>query len=425
MSTAEDTRSQEQDAPLRVLYLSWRDRDNPEAGGAEVFTERTSEVMSELGADVTIFTSRFEGAAATDRHGNVRVIRQGGRFGCYLAGLTHLVRHRGEYDVVLDVQNGVPFWAPLVSRAPVVNVTHHVHRDQWPVIFGPKISRVGWFLESKVAPRVYRGSRYITVSRATMNDLTDLGINPADVDLVYSGNDLPDNYESYELVPRSSNPSIVVVCRLVPHKQVELAIDVLADLSADIPDLTLDVVGSGYWRAELEQHAVERGVADRVVFHGFVDERTKHTLLARAWISLMPSHKEGWGLTIVEAGLHGTPTIAFAHAGGPSESILHGVSGLLAGDIHDMTEQARVLLQHSGLREELGRGARKHARSFSWQSAGQQVHQVALSLLGRAGRPVPPATARVGLKPIAQIVREHELERRLVENDDHVPATHA
>ncbi len=412
MSPSDDNAQQ---SPLRVLYLSWRDRDNPEAGGAEVFTERTSEVMTELGAEVTLFTSRFPGAAPTDQHGKVKVVRRGGRFGCYLAGLAHLVTHRDDYDVVFDVQNGVPFWSPLVAKVPVVNITHHVHRDQWPVIFGPRVARIGWFLESKVAPRVYRGGRYITVSGATRDDLSDLGVDAADVDLVYSGNDLPENYDSYEFVPRTPEPSMVVVCRLVPHKQVELAIDIVAELSQEFPQLTLDVVGAGYWREALEAHAAERGVADRVVFHGFVDERTKHSLLARAWVSLMPSHKEGWGLTIVEAGLHGTPTIAFAHAGGPSESIVHGVSGLLAQDIHDMTEQVRVLLTHHGLREELGRGSRKHARSFSWEAAGERVYQVALSVLGRGPRPRTQAPARVGYKRIDRIVREYDLERRLAD----------
>ena len=48
---------------LRVLYLSWRDRENPEAGGAETFTERTSEVLTDLGHEVTIFTASFPGAS--------------------------------------------------------------------------------------------------------------------------------------------------------------------------------------------------------------------------------------------------------------------------------------------------------------------------------------------------------------------------
>lgn len=66
--------------PLRVLYLSWRDRENPEAGGSEVFVERTSEVMAQLGCEVTIHTARFPGAARRTMHGDVRVLRAGGRF---------------------------------------------------------------------------------------------------------------------------------------------------------------------------------------------------------------------------------------------------------------------------------------------------------------------------------------------------------
>ncbi|GAB3584079.1 glycosyltransferase family 4 protein [Calidifontibacter terrae] len=398
--------------PLRVLYLSWRDRDNPEAGGAEVFTERTSEVMTQLGSEVTLFSSRFPGSSTEDRHGDVRVVRRGGRFGCYVAGLHHLLTHRDDYDVVIDVQNGVPFWAPLVAKVPVVNITHHVHRDQWPVIFGPRVARFGWFLESKVAPRVYRGKRYVTVSNATRDDLGDLGVRVEDVDLVYSGNDLPENYESYADVPRSPQPSMVVVCRLVPHKQVELAIDALAELRETLPDLTLDIVGAGYWRADLEDYAERSGVSNAVTFHGFVDEETKHHLLARAWISLMPSHKEGWGLTIVEAGLHSTPTIAFAHAGGPSESIVHGVTGLLAHDSHDMIAQARALLTHDRLRTDLGAAARTHAQSFSWDAAGQALHATVLSVLGRGPRPLSLAAVHGRHRSIKEIVADHENAHR-------------
>ncbi len=393
--------------PLRVLYLSWRDRENPEAGGAEVFTERTSEVLTQEGAEVTLFTARFPGAAAHTRHGDVRVIRRGGRFGCYLAGLRHVMTRRDDYDVIVDVQNGVPFWAPLVAKVPVVNITHHVHRDQWPVIFGPKVAKFGWFLESKVAPRVYRGHRYVTVSNATREDLVDLGVQRSDVDLIHSGNDLPADYDAYRDVPRTPQPSMVVVCRLVPHKQVELAIDALAELRETLPDLTLDVVGSGYWRAELEAYADRCGVRDAVTFHGFVDEPTKHRLLAQAWISLMPSHKEGWGLTIVEAGLHGTPTIAFAHAGGPSEAIIHGVTGLLAADSHDMIAQARALLVHDGLRADLGDAARIHARSFSWEAAGHALHETLLSVLDRGPRPVPRDSVRARHRGIQEIVADH------------------
>ena len=62
-----------------------------------------------------------------------------------------LLRH-DRADVVVDVQNGVPYLSPLVTRTPVVNLVHHVHREQWPVVFGPRTARFGWWLESSARP---------------------------------------------------------------------------------------------------------------------------------------------------------------------------------------------------------------------------------------------------------------------------------
>lgn len=390
--------------PLRVLYLSWRDRDNPEAGGAETFTERTAEVLTELGHAVTIVTSRFPGAGRTDRHGDVEVVRRGGRFTCYAAGLLYAARHRDDFDIVIDVQNGVPFWAPLLARLPVVNVTHHVHRDQWRVIFGPKLARFGWFLESKVAPAVYRNCRYVTVSQSSRDDLVELGIDKDRIDIVYSGNDRPAALEHSTMHPHSPTPVLTVLGRLVPHKQVETAIDILADLQDAHPRLRLDIIGAGYWHEELVRHAKARGVLDRVDFHGFVDDATKHRLLGRSWLMLMPSHKEGWGLTIVEAGLHETPALAFAHAGGPTESILHGETGLLAHTPEEMLEQVDVLLRDHDLRTALGRAAREHALSFDWASSGKALELTLKSVLGRAARPEQPTARARRLRSVHEII---------------------
>lgn len=398
-----ETHTQQADAGrLRVLYLSWRDRDNPEAGGAEVFTERTAEVLTHMGHSVTLFTSRFPGSSRAERHGEVRVVRSGNRFTCYLRGLLHVWRSRDEYDVIIDVQNGVPFWSPLAARVPVVNVVHHVHREQWRSIFGPVVARFGWFLESRLAPFVYRRCRYVTVSEATRRELDHLGIDAARTDVVYSGNDLPDDYASYANVPKTTTPSLIVLGRLVPHKNVETAVDLLARLAPEHPHMELHVVGDGYWHDEIVAHAERTGVADRLHMHGFVDERTKHTLLAQSWVVVMPSHKEGWGLTIVEGGLHGTPAVAYAHAGGPSESVRHGDTGLLAADTDELTRHVTDLIADDQLRIRLGENAKRHARSFDWSASGQEL---ALSLHRAMGSspallPARPPAAR---EPVADM----------------------
>ncbi|WP_018155775.1 glycosyltransferase family 4 protein [Demetria terragena] len=374
---------------MRVLYLSWRDQENPEAGGAETFAERTAEGLTQRGHSVTFVTSRFPGSAAETRHGSVRILRRGNRFTCYARGLAHVARHRHDYDVIVDIQNGVPFWSPLVARCPVVNVTHHVHREQWPIVFGRVVGAVGWVLESKVAPLVYRRSRYVTVSMATRADLVELGVSGDHIDVVYSGNDRSDD-ASLGVTPRSTHPLLCVLGRLVPHKHVEQAIDLVADLQEAHPGLSLAVVGAGYWQDELEEHARARGVFGQVHFHGFVDDSRKQEILARSWVLVVPSHKEGWGLNIVEAGIHGTPAVAYAAAGGPSESIRHGRTGLLATDRADLTRRVESLLADGELRGRLGHAAERHARTFDWDHTAQHLEQSLLSVLGQAPRPELP-----------------------------------
>lgn len=359
--------------PLRVLVLSWRDGDHPEAGGAEVYVERTSQLLTARGHTVTMFSAAFPGGSRRVDRGAVRIVRRGGRLTCYLRGLQFLRKVRDEVDVVVDVHNGVPFWSPLVGGTPVVSLVHHVHRDQWPIIFGPVLGRLGWLIESRLAPIVYRRCQYVTVSQATRDDLVALGVDRDRIAITYSGNDVPEDLDSYADLARSDHPSLMVLGRLVPHKHFEIAIDIVADLSDRFPDLTLDVVGGGYWDDELRAHAAARGVSDRVRFHGFVDEHTKRTLLSRAWVVLMPSHKEGWGLTIVEAGLHGTPSVAFSFAGGVTESIVDDETGLLADDVAQMSAQVSELFVDAPLREKYGENARRHAKSFSWENTTLQL----------------------------------------------------
>jgi glycosyltransferase involved in cell wall biosynthesis len=362
--------------PSRILYLTWRDLDHPEAGGAEVFAERTASELSALGREVVMFSSAWEGAAPAAQRDGFTIVRRGRRYTVYLCALLHLLLHGRRYDAVIDVQNGVPFWAPLVFRGPVINLTHHVHREQWSAFFAEPIARFGWFLESRIAPLVYRRSRYVTVSESSRADLVSVGVDAERISLVYSGIDLPEDYASYDAVPKSANPTIITVCRLVPHKQIELAIDAVADLRRRIPDLQLHVVGDGFWLDKLREHSRRLGVDDQVVFHGFVDPEVKHDLLARSWVMAMPSLKEGWGLTIIEAGLHSTPSIAFRQAGGTQESIQDHETGLLVDDSEEMIEGLQRLLTDVDYREKLGSNARDFARSFSWQASGRDLDAI-------------------------------------------------
>lgn len=352
--------------------LSWRDAQHPEAGGSETFVERVSTGLVARGHDVTVLTSGHPDARAEEALAGVKHLRLGGRYSVFARAATHLLRFGRRYDVVLDIQNGVPFWTPLWTRTPAVVVVHHVHKEQWPEVFGPARARLGWWLESTIAPKVNRRLPYLTVSDATRRELDSLGVQRERVVVVYSGNDLP----RPQVVARTAEPSIVVLGRLVPHKRVELALAALAEHRATHPGLHLTIVGHGYWEPELRRAVADLGLEDAVRFLGYVDDETKHAVLAESWIHALPSVKEGWGLVVVEAGFHGTPTVAFRDAGGTTESVIDGVTGLLADDDLQFISSIGRLLDDPTLRAELGAAARTHAAVFDWDTTTAGVEKV-------------------------------------------------
>jgi glycosyltransferase involved in cell wall biosynthesis len=373
---------------LRVLLLNWRDSGHPEGGGAESFCERVASGLAAVGHDVTVRCARYPGAAADETVDGVAYVRRGGRFTVYLRAAWALVVRRRSYDVVIDVQNGMPFWAPLFTRARVVNVTHHLHYEQWTAVFGATLGRVGWWLESRVAPRVYRRCRYLTVSAATRADLVAVGVAAERIAVVYSGLDAPVLPVDSAAWPRSPQPSVVVLGRLVPHKRVELAMDAVAA----IPGATLTVIGHGYWEPQLRDYARRLGIEAAVRFAGFVDDVTKHRLLASAWVHALPSVKEGWSLAVVESAAHGTPTVAFRSAGGPAESVLDGETGLLVEDVAGFGAALRRLLTDTELRDGMARAARAHAARFSWPATAAAVEAELRALTGLPARE-PAGTA--------------------------------
>ncbi|MDO9455307.1 glycosyltransferase family 4 protein [Nocardioides sp.] len=374
-------RPSDETASLRgrhVVFLSWRDTRNPEGGGAELYLERMAEGLVARGCSVTIFSAAHDAGPADEVCDGIRYVRRGTKTTVYLEGVKALRRgDLGEPDLVVDVQNGLPFFSRRGTKAPVVVLVHHVHREQWPVVYPGLVGKVGWWIERRLAPWYYRRCQYVAVSSATRAELAQHGVGSDRVAVVHNGTD-----PVVTLAPGASpTPMLATVGRLVPHKQVEHAIDVAVALRAEHPDLRLHVVGGGWWEDELRAHAAAVGAGDTVVFEGHVDEARKHQVYEQSWLHLMPSLKEGWGLVIGEAGMHGTPTIAYASAGGVCESIDDGRSGLLVDDPQQLLEATRGLLADATERARLADGARVMSHAYSWESAQRSFAEVMTAAL--------------------------------------------
>jgi glycosyltransferase involved in cell wall biosynthesis len=375
-------------APVRsVLLLCWRDTGHPQGGGSEAYLERIGAQLAEDGVKVTLRTARYPGAPRREVKNGVRISRSGGRYTVYIwAGLAMVLARIGlgplrttRPDVVVDTQNGLPFLARLAFGRRVAVLVHHCHREQWPVA-GPVMGRVGWFVESTLSPRLHRRNQYVTVSLPSARDLTSLGVNPGHIAVVRNGVDEAPALD----VPRSTTPRVVVLSRLVPHKQIEDALDAIAELRPRMTDLHLDILGGGWWQQRLVDHANLLGISDAVTFHGHIDDDAKHRVLQQAWVHVLPSRKEGWGLAVVEAAQHAVPTIGYRSSGGLTDSIVDGVTGMLVDSHEELVDGLQRLLSDQVLREQLGAKAAIRSAEFSWRQSADAMRTVLQAV--RAGR---------------------------------------
>lgn len=374
-----------------VLLLCWRDTGHPQGGGSERYLEQVGTQLAARGIKVTLRTASYPGAPATEYRDGITISRSGGRFSVYPRALAAIAAGRLGFgslkglhpDAVVDTQNGIPFFSKMVAGAPVTLLVHHCHREQWPVA-GTLVGRIGWWVESRLSPKRHSDNQYLTVSLPSAEELVDLGVGRDRIAVVRNGADrLPMGIDAGGSITRASRPTMSVLSRLVPHKQIEDALEAVATLRPTQPELHLDVIGGGWWEQNLRDHAAELGIDDAVTFHGHVEESRKHELLAQSWIHLMPSRKEGWGLAVIEAAQHGVPTVGYRSSKGLTDSIVDGVTGLLVGgesvgdgDVAELTQAAGTLLRDHELRTVLGEKARVWSSEFSWEQTGTGVFEV-------------------------------------------------
>jgi glycosyltransferase involved in cell wall biosynthesis len=241
-------------------------------------------------------------------------------------------------------------------------------------VAGPILGRLGWFVESRLSPRVNRRNQYVTVSLPSARDLVALGVDTERIAVVRNGLDeAPARTLSG---PRSAAPRVVVLSRLVPHKQIEDALVAVAELRRRIPGLHLDIVGDGWWRKRLVDRVQGLAISDAVTFHGHVDDVTKHHVLQSSWVHMLPSRKEGWGLAVVEAAQHRVPTIGYQSSGGLSDSIVDGVTGILVDNRAELVDRLEELLCDPVLRDQLGAKAQMRSGEFSWAQSADAMRSV-------------------------------------------------
>jgi glycosyltransferase involved in cell wall biosynthesis len=279
---------------------------------------------------------------------------------------------RRDWDVVIEDLNKVPVYTPLWTRSPVVLLVHHLFGRTAFTEASLPVAGVTWLLERTV-PAFYRRLPVQAVSESTAQDLVRRGFERRRIAVIENGVDLQ-YYSPDPQQPRFTEPTVLYLGRLKRYKRVDLVVRAVARLRDRGIAARLIVAGQGDARAELERLCSELDVLDRVELTGFVSEERKRELFRSAWVHVLASPNEGWGISNMEAAACGTATVA-SDSPGLRDSVRHGETGYLVphGDVDALADRLQDVLQDPALRECLGSAARRFAEGFSWERSAVET----------------------------------------------------
>ena len=352
---------------LKILWFNWRDTKNPDAGGAEVLTREIAERWVTAGHEVTLFTSEFPNCRKEEVMDGVRIVRAGGRFSVYWRAKEYYEKcSKHNFDVVVEGINTIPFFTPVYVSRPKVSLIFQLTGEVFYRILPKPIAAPARFIEPFVYKILYKKTIALVLSGSIKKELIEIGFNPERVFVAEPGVD----YGYYLPGVKTEYPSILYLNRVVPYKNVDHVIRAFKMVRERVPNARLYIVGcrGTVYESGLRRLAAELGVLDSIEFHNFLVGEPKRKFLQMGWVHILPSTKEGWGISVLEAASCGTPTVAY-NVAGLRDSVKNKVTGILVpfNDVGALAEATTEILADEQLRSQMSRNARKWALDFSWE----------------------------------------------------------
>jgi glycosyltransferase involved in cell wall biosynthesis len=237
--------------------------------------------------------------------------------------------------------------------------------------FGHKV----WLFEKPYYPLFYllarflltRADRVHAVSQGVADGLLTVGVHPSKIEVCHD----PVRtffFDTPGILRHPFRQRLLFVGNLVMSKGLDVlfrAMRLLTDAGQN-PQLT--IVGVGPERSSLERLADRLGIADRVIFKGFIPLNELAPSYRESDLFVLPSRYEGLGLVLVEAALCGLPVVA-TRIGGIPEAVIDGQTALLVppDDPQALASGIAELFDDPERAKAMGEKGRRFARDrFNW-----------------------------------------------------------
>lgn len=365
--------------PVHFLFLSWRDIKNPKKGGAEVFTH---ELLKRLPVDkyrITHFSPAFDGCIEDENIDNIRYIRRGGLLSVIYHAYKHYKTNKDQYDFVVEQVNTHRFLTKLwVEKTKRIFFIHQLTKEIWFYEFPKILSPIAYLIEY-LSLRFQSTDTALTVSESTKQDLIRHGFKDSNVFILPEGIDFTPPARD-KLKQKYDKPTFLYVGRFSTYKGIDDAIKSFAKLTNDYPDSRLIIMGKinkSYKEKRLDIIINTASIKDKVVFTGFVSAEEKLDIMGKSHAMLFPSIREGWGLTVLEAGAYGTPSIVY-NSPGLVDAVDYGKAGYLCEhkNIDSLYNAMLSVINNKQKYEKIRNNAYEFSIKFNWKHTSEAFQKI-------------------------------------------------
>ena len=359
---------------MRVLFLVYRDFENPSAVGGDYFLWELAKGLSRLGHSVTFACSSFFGSRYREIKDGVEVIRiQGSLSLPFKIFTTYTRKLKGKFDVVVEETIGgqrLPFSCILYVKEPLVAVWHQRHekifREQYPFFLAVPLC----FLELLLVA-LYRSCIIITPSLGAKEKLVPLGFKEKNIEVVYDGvNKIFNNVTS---VKRER----LVIClgKMRKYKRIDQALFAFALLKKRLKKPCKLVIAGKVSETDrnyvdyLQKLARRLDIEENIEFKTNISDSEKLDFLKKAKVLIQPSPVEGFSIAVLEANRCGTPVVV--SDGVPRDVVVDAYNGYVYpfGDVEALASGIATLINNEQVWSKMSSNAFEWSTRFNWEQS--------------------------------------------------------
>jgi len=355
---------------MRILIFAWRDIKNPNVGGSEIYFHELAKRWVKAENSVEMIVGGWKGCRKTENIDGINIIRTGSSLTLYMLAPLAYKKLKQKPDIIIDVENGIPFFTPLFAKEKKILHIHHLHRGVWFKQLNPVFASIGYLIETKIMPLVYKKTPIITISKSSKEEI-DLENISRVVGIVNPGIE----YYKYKKYGKNKKPLVLFLNRIKKYKGLDILLKSVKQLNNKL-DFDLLVAGTGDYLKEAQKYAKINNLKN-VKFLGRISEAKKNELMQEAWVFVNPSFKEGWGIVNIEANYFSLPVVG-SNVSGIKDSIIDGKTGLLFeyGNSHELAEKIKFLILHKKVRQNMEKNAKLWAKKFDWGKKADEYLKV-------------------------------------------------